>query len=794
MKKFGILFVALLALTGVSFGDTVGKATTLKTRPIVETTAQIMARERAYGPKLPIRKIKAYEEENEFDFSRLPSNPRSPRSATWPPFINDAPISVKGGDNGAGEAPLFGVPVDFGGPTSGESGFVPPDSDGDVSPSSVIVCANGRMKSYDRLGNLTVLNVSGNTFFSSVRTAGQNVSDPRVAYDRISKRWFLEIIDVLSTNNRICLAVSDKEVIDGTTVWTFFQFAQNVGGGASGFCDYATLGVDANGVYIGSNRFNGSFKNCDLFAIDKASLLAGTLTVTPFRDLISVSNAGIFTPWPCTNDDPAATVAFIIGSDAGFTGTLDYRRVTFSAGTFSISANGAITVPTNSSPLSMPISTSASSTGSVSALDLRLFYGRVFRNRLTGAVTVHTAQGSRMDASGVGSGSGDRSGARWYNIGNVFSGTAALTAAGTVVDSSATPRYCTIPSTAMNGQGHQFIGFSMGNTGLSPSVGGSYRLAGDPLVTTPTLIDTGANYYNLQSGTPTGKRWGDYSFTMVDPRDMMSIWTFQEYCNANNSWQVRALKILAPAPTVASFAPSSAIQGQTTNVTVTGTGIFDPDSTYPDHLAFSFGPNVTVNTVTWSNATTATVNITVSLTAALGASTVTLTNPDGQTATGSFTINPNPKPVSGTLALQGYVGSIASLQFIYEIRDASTNALIETQTITGLGAGNTFTLNTTQSAGTYNLRIRGVNRFLAKNLVMTLTTTGVSGLSYSLLNGDADGNNVVAIADFNILKAAWGGIVPGAPYNEAADFDGNGVIAVADFNILRANWGAIGDN
>ena len=798
MKKFGIALLVMLGCASQAFSDQVGKAFTLKTKPIVETSAQIMARELEYGPKLPIKKIKAYEEEQEFDFRHLPSNPRSPASATWPPFVNDGPIRTRGNE-GNGNGPLFSVPVNFGGPTSGESGFVPPDSCGDVSPSSVLVCANGRMKSYDRLGNLTVINASGNTFFNSVRTAGQNVSDPRVTFDRISNRWFLEIIDVLSTNNRICLAVSNKEAIDATTTWTFFQFAQNVGGGPSGFCDYATLGVDANGVYVGSNRFNGNFANCDLFAVNKASLLAGTLTVTPFRDLISGS-AGMFTPWPCTNDDPAATVAFVIGADRGFTGRLDYRRVIFSAGTFSLSANTALTVPTNAVPDDMPISTSATTMGSVSTLDLRLFYARVFRNRITGEVNVHTAQGCQVNSSGVGSpnaaggGTGDRTAGRWYNIGNVFSGTATLISAGTVYDSGANPIYVGIPSTAMNGQGHQFVGFTMGNTSNSPGVGGAYRLAGDPLTTGLTLINAGANYYNVQSTTPDGKRWGDYSFTVLDPRDMMSIWSFQEYCNANNSWQVRAIKVLAPAPTISTFAPSSAIQGQTTNVVVTGTGIFDPDPSYPDHLAVSFGSNVTVNSVTWSTATQATVNITVALTAALGSRTVTLTNPDGQTAGSSFTINPNPKPVTGMLILQGYTGAVSGLQFIYEIRDAGTNALIETQTLTGLGAGNTFSLVTTQSAGSYKLRILGVNRFLASSQPLTLSTTGASGLSYSLTNGDASADNIVGVADFNLLRAAWGGVAPGAPYNEAADFNGDGIIGVADFNIMRASWGAIGDN
>ena len=799
MKNTGIILALLLASASFAQSGIVGKTITIKGKPIVMTTAQIMAREQAYGPKLPIRKIKDLERDQEVERENLPQNPKSPSTASWPPVVNDVPTkiggngtigSTDGGKNGG--PPLFSVPVNFGGPTLGESGFIPPDSDGDVSLSSIIVAANGRIKSYDRLGNLGTINTTTDNFFAGATPTG-GTSDPRVVFDRITKRWFVEIIDLASTNNKVCLAVSNQEAINASTTWTYFSFAQNIAGGTSGFADYATLGVDANGVYVGTNRFGTtSFANCDLFAINKASLLAGTLTVTAFRNMISGST-GMFTPWPCTNDDPAATVAFVVGVDAGVFGSLDYRRVTFAGGAFTISANASLTVPTTSSPTAMAIPTSASTIGAVDSLDDRLFYARVCRNRLTGEVNVHTAHGIKTNASGV-VGTNDRDSARWYNIGNVFSGTATLTASGTVVDGSASGfKFLTIPSTAMNGQGHQFIGFSMGNSTTSPGVAGAYRLAGDPAVTAPTLINAGVNYYAVQSTTST-QRWGDYSFTMVDPRDMMSIWSFQEYANANNSWQVRAFKVLAPAPTVTSLSPSSAIQGATTNVVITGTGIFDPDATYPDHLAVTFGPNITVNSVTWNSATQATVNISVSLSAALGSRTVTLTNPDGQTTTGSFTINPNPKPISGTMSLQGYTGSVAGLQFVYEIRDASTNALIETQTITGLGPSNSFSLSTTQPAGNYKLRIQGVNRFLARSQAISLTTTGQSGLSYAMTNGDADGNNVVGTTDFNILRAAWGGLSPNAPYNVAADFNGDGIIGTTDFNILRASWGTIGDN
>ena len=789
MKKIGLFTLVALCMTCIGHAQSVGKTVTVNTKPIVETTAQIMNRTRLYGPKLPFRVSKSTETEHEIIRANLRQNPRSMASATWPLQIGDQP--TVSGSGKSSRPPYFAVGGNFGGPKSSESPYVPPDTDGDVSLSTVVAQANGRIRSYDRLGNAGALNTDADSFFASVRSS--IVVDPRVVFDRLSQRWFIEGIDEGSPNNRICFAVSDGENITAATTWTFFQFSQNIGGGPSGFADYVTLGVDANGVYFGSNRFSpNNVFNCDLFAVKKSSLLAGTLTVTAFNNIIS-GGVGMFTPWPCTNDDPAATSTFVIGVDIGVFGQLDYRRITFSGGAFSLSANGTMAVPSTASPLAMPIPISSTLTGSVDGLDDRLFYARVCRNRLTGSINVHTAHGVRMDSAGVGSSIGDRDGARWYNIGNIYSGTPVLTIAGTVVDGAATPMFCTIPSVTMNGQGHEFIGFSMGNSANSPGIGGAFRQSTDPLLTSPTLITAGANYYDLQHGT-NPKRWGDYSFTMVDPRDMMSIWSFQECCSANNQWQVRAIKILAPAPTISSFGPSSAIQGQTLNVSIAGAGIFDPDATYPDHLAVTFGPDITMNSVTWVNDTQATVNITVSLTAGLGSRTVTLTNPDGQTVGSSFKINPNPKLVTGTLNLQGYTGPVGGLQFIYEIRDSGTNALIETQTLTGLGAGNTFSLTTTQSAGSYKLRILGVNRFIAKSQLLTLSTTGASGLSYSLTNGDASADNIVGVADFNLLRAAWGGVAPSAPYSEAADFNGDGVIGVADFNIMRASWGAIGDN
>ena len=94
-----------------------------------------------------------------------------------------------------------------------------------------------------------------------------------------------------------------------------------------------------------------------------------------------------------------------------------------------------------------------------------------------------------------------------------------------------------------------------------------------------------ASAYNPSGdpGGPAGRRWGDYSFTSVDPNDDMTMWTIQEYVNGTNTYGVRVAKLLAPPPaTPVTASPSSVAAGvPSTIVTVTGTqvagsGFFDP--------------------------------------------------------------------------------------------------------------------------------------------------------------------------------------------------------------------------
>jgi hypothetical protein len=125
------------------------------------------------------------------------------------------------------------------------------------------------------------------------------------------------------------------------------------------------------------------------------------------------------------------------------------------------------------------------------------------------------------------------------------------------------------------------------------------------------------------------------------------MWTIQEFCDATNSFGVRVAKLNAPPPATPSAASQNFIPaGQSSlNVTVTGTSVsgsefYDPgaDLSAPavpfNHITATVSGSVTVNGVTYVDTTHVTLNLnTVGATS--GAKNITITNPDGQSATGN---------------------------------------------------------------------------------------------------------------------------------------------------------------
>lgn len=63
----------------------------------------------------------------------------------------------------------------------------------------------------------------------------------------------------------------------------------------------------------------------------------------------------------------------------------------------------------------------------------------------------------------------------------------------------------------------------------------------------------------------------------------------------------------------------------------------------------------------------------------------------------------------------------------------------------------------------------------------------------SLLNGDCDEDNEVAIGDFALLSAAFGSAEGDPHWNPSADLNGDLEVDIGDFAILSSNFGEVGD-
>jgi len=614
---------------------------------IQRTTTDIMNAQLLVPAERPVHIKIEHEAE---DRPTLPQNPASP------------PVSA----TGAGGQPVLGptqkvreprlpqsTSIEFTGATLSDTGAFPPDTMGAVGSSQFLVGVNGRIRTFNKTTGLAdgVINADMDVFFSSAMTpiGGTFTSDPRVRYDHFTDRWIVIIIDVppSQTNNRILLAVSNTGVISGSTVWTFFFFQQNLvptTGDTGCLADYPTLGVDVNALYIGTNQFCPGFSGTAGFVVQKSSILgAGPIVVTAFRNLAAGVSAGPYTPQGVDNYDPSATEGYFIGVDNANFGILSVRRVSNPGSTTpTISGNIQITVPTTTYGPNAPHSgNTQGATGFLDVIDDRLF-AAVMRNG-----HLWTAHNIGVDSSGVAA-TGDRTGVRWYELSNL-SGTPLLDQSGTIYDSAGSnPLYYWMPTVMVSGQGHAAFGMSASGVNIFPSAATIGRLSGDTLGTlqgTPVIYEAGAGAYNPPSdpGGPS-RRWGDYSYTSLDPCDDMTMWTIQEFTNATNSYGVRAVKLLAPPPAVVPVGPIATFLIGKTSVLLTidgtatsGRGFFDPGAGFNCRLAVNVTNSVTVNSLTYVNPTQIMLDLST-VGATTGLATVTITNPDGQQVATSLII------------------------------------------------------------------------------------------------------------------------------------------------------------
>lgn len=774
---------------------------------ITETVAEIMDREARTVPQGPLA-IRETREAPPRDPTFLQSPP-SPAVSQWPPAEASASTSSSGGALDDSAIALLSpqtVGISLKGASVSESGFLPPDSMGDIGPTQILFVENGRVKVFGRNGVLGALDVTGTTFFASLLSANEEVSDPQVRYDRLSQRWFVTELSIPATAiaNKILIAVSSGPTITGSTSFTFFQFQHDLVGTTPNadtgqFADYDSLGVDRFALYIGVDVFNPtgtSFSGTTGFVVNKGTLLAGTLTVTAFRQLASGALAGPFAPRGVSNDDPAATEGFFIGVDTLAFNTMQIRRVTNPGGVPSISGNLTVSgIPATRFPV-LQVVEGSNPNRRLDALDDRLLAATIHKNKITGASTLWAAHNIGVNDQCVATTTSPRNGSRWYEFENLTT-TPSLRQAGTLCDPSTNPRGFWIPTVAESGQGHMAMGTSYASANDFAGISASGRLRTDALGATraATLALVSSTAYNLQAVD--GQRWGDYSHTVVDPNDDQTFWTFQEYCDGTNSWGVQAIQLKAPAPAAPSSAsPASVCQGVTSvDVTVTGassagTEFFDPGPDtggpgYLSHIAGSVTGGVTVRGVTFTDPTHVTLHLSTA-SASPGPKDITITNPDGQSAMGSRLLNittglaapaaSSDSPICAGQTLHLAASTVSGATYAWTgpngFTSSAQNPAIPSATAAASGLYQvTVTVGGCQSAaGATNATVSGNGGACSDGNPCTVNDTCVSGICRAgpLLDADGDGH----------VSAACGG-------NDCNDADASVFTAPSEVTNLR---------
>jgi hypothetical protein len=583
--------------------------------------------------------------------------------------------------------------------------MTPPDPNGAVSGSQVVVATNASIKVFEKrsVTEKPLTTPRGTSrkhapeeifmllddFFAPTLPIGSYAVDPHVRFDRLTRRWFFSAMEVnpQQANNFIMLAISDRERLDESTTFLYYRFragsiippSPNVPQGP--FLDFPRMGVDRNAVAIGGvsffspNGFTVDSVQFVGFLLDKRRLMRGQLLIYGLKlggiSYITFTGGGMFVPQGVHNDDPAASQSFFAGLSVT-TDALSLASITFNnAGVPTAGAFGDVPVQ----PFNFPRDVTAiGSPMPIDALDGRLLVANIHKNKLTGASSLWTAHAIGVNRNGGFVPNEDfvaeaRTASRWYEVGSIYT-KPSISQYGTVFDDRPSGRRAIQyfnPSIMTNGQGHAALGgtTSAFNKRLNAFV--ADRFAGDAPGTTntPFRVTNTKALYALVYGNYFG-RWGDYSQTVVDPDDDQTIWTFQEYANVDDSYGTRAVQLKAPPP--ATPMPLGLVSSRRdTVITIKGlsidrSGFFDPgaDRNGPGYnrLSVKSTGNIPVSNVTFISPTEIRVRLATRNKPA-GTYTLIITNPDGQLVTTNYHITPQAIPGSDANAeLQKVINSI----------------------------------------------------------------------------------------------------------------------------------------
>ena len=388
----------------------------------------------------------------------------------------------------------------------------PPDTNGAVGPSHLLLTTNGTVRIQDHSGTI-LSSVNLLSFWSGLGVT--DVFDPRSYFDPHSGRFIVICCaQRRSASSGMLLAVSETD--DPTGNW--YRWVLDADPADLDWLDYGNLGFTAGEITFTGNLFSiasDAFGGVQFWRIDKASALdGGALTMESFK----VTNAG-GTLVPAVTLDAAQTTQYVIraGTSNLFgSGRVQLYRLSGALGatTLGVLPNAALGA---SWSIALPNAPQLGTGASIETNDDRMLsavfrFGRVWCCHTVGLPTAGPT----------------RTAAKWWSV----EPATGLVHQSGVLDDGALSFY--YPSLAVNSQGLMMLGCS----GSSPTeYVGAYYAWRNPDTALGAL--EGFQRYHAGAGPFSGPRWGDYSGIYVDPVDGTSLWVLQQYAEVSNRWGIQ---------------------------------------------------------------------------------------------------------------------------------------------------------------------------------------------------------------------------------------------------------------
>ena len=632
----------------------------------------------------------------------------------------------------------------------------PPDTDGDVGPNHYVQAVNVSFKIFDKNGNT----LSGPTTYNSLFAplvgtpcSSFNNGDPFVFYDHVADRW---IISDFAFPGSVpgpgpfyqCIAVS--QTADPVAGGWFLYALQHEPSHPTWIGDYPKMAMwnspQPGGAYhLTVNLFDGpslAFEGVRTFALDRGSMLTGgpanaigfTILPAGVGDSYSLVPAIFRTGTP----PPAGRDEFLLAVDSPATGgvTLTQVKGWLFHVDFAVPANSTIGVGADHTPNALmtvnafvdaftdaagfSLVPQQGTTSKIQTLGDKIMTPLVYQNR-AGTESLWANQTVILNYPN------GPTAVRWYQFNVTGGGFPAGPAQQQDWTNGNDALWRFMPALAVDQNGNMAIGYSLSSAAMFPGIRYAGRLASDPsnnLGQGEAILFTGTG-----SQVGTNGRWGDYSYTAIDPADGLSFWHTNEYYVTTSSfnWATRIGKF--------QFSQQPTVQTAVSRKTHTGVGPFDinlPLTGTPGIECRIGGAGANANDFTM--VVTFTGNV-------------------------SVTGTPQAEVILGT----GCVG---------------TGGVCNGGAVTVSGAIVTIPLTNIADDQTINVRLNGVN-----SVADVPATDVVIPMTRSL--GDTNGTGVVTSADIAQTKSRIGQLLDGT--NFRSDVNLSGGVNSSDVSIVKSN-------